>query len=131
MRWHTGGVTDIARDEVASGLRQLRVRVDWGDAADVPTENLNQFVCQVGAPLRDGRPSGVHLLLGNIVPPLILGDDPEEVQRFIDMAQAGAKVQVHGRYILSREQVDQLIGALQKIAEIYDSAVEAPVDPPG
>jgi hypothetical protein len=99
--------------------------VDWGDAADVPTTPLNQFVCQVGPPLRDGRPDGIYLLLGNIVPPLFIGDSQEERQRFIDIALAGAKVQVHGRYVLSRERLDELIAALQKIAEIHDSAAEA------
>lgn len=114
----------MARDEVAGSPQELRVSVDWGDAANVPAIPLNQFVCQVGAPLRDGRPDGIYLLFGNVVPPLILGDSPEEIQRFIDMAKAGAKVQIHGRYVLSRERLDELIEALQKIAGIYDSAME-------
>lgn len=99
--------------------------MDWGDAADIQATPLNQFVCQVGPPLRDGRPDGIYLLFGNVIPPLILGDSQEERQRFIDMALAGAKVQVHGRYVLSRERLDELIATLQKIAEIHDSAVEA------
>jgi hypothetical protein len=117
-------VTHIAQDDVASAPQELRVPVDWGDAADIPTTPLNQFVCQVGPPLRDGRPDGIYLLLGNIVPPLFLGDSQEERQRFIDIALAGAKVQVHGRYVLSRERLDELIAVLQKIAEIHDSAAE-------
>lgn len=92
----------------------------------LPTTPLNQFVCQVGAPLRDGRPDGIYLLLGNVIPPFIVGNSPEEMQQFIDIAKAGgAKVQVHGRYVLSRERLDELIEALQQIANIYDSAVEA------
>jgi hypothetical protein len=102
--------------------------VDWSDAADVQATPLNQFICQVGAPLRDGRPDGIYLLFGNVVPPLVLGDSREERQRFIDMAGGGAKVQIHGRYVLSRERLDELIEALQKIAKIYDSATQAAID---
>lgn len=101
--------------------------MDWSGAADVQATPLNQFICQVGAPLRDGRPDGIYLLFGNIVPPLVVGDSQEERQRFIDMAGGGAKVQIHGRYVLSRERLDELIDTLQKIAEIYDSATEAAI----
>jgi hypothetical protein len=115
----------MAPDEVARSAQGLRVSVDWSDAASVPATPLNQFVCQVGAPLRDGRPDGIYLTLGTLIPPLVLGDTPEERQHFIDMAKAGARVQVHGRYALSRERLDEFIDALQGIANIYDSVVEA------
>jgi hypothetical protein len=115
----------MARDEAEGRPQELRVTVDWGDVSSLPVIPLNQFVCQVGAPLRDGRPDGIYLLFGNVAPPLIMGETPEERQQFIDMAKAGARIQVHSRYILSRERLDELIEALQKIADIHDMAIEA------
>jgi hypothetical protein len=98
--------------------------VDWSDAAGTPVSFVNQFVAQLGPPTRSGRPDGIYLLLGNVAPPLIVGDDDEARRPYIEAAIAGIKPEVHGQFYFSRERLDELIHSLHTIAENFDATVK-------
>jgi hypothetical protein len=102
--------------------QQIRLSVDWSGASDIPVAHINQFIALLGPPTKDGPADGIYLILGSIVPPIIFGDSPEARQKSIDATQgAGLKVDVYGRYHLSRERLKELIESLQTIAHAYDA----------
>ena len=115
---------DEPRSVTAEEIARIEVPVDWGGAADVPTAYVNQFVVQLGPPTRGGLPDGIYLVLGNVAPPLIIGENPAAREASIRRAQGGVKPEVHGRFYLTRERLDELISSLQTIADAYDKAAE-------
>jgi hypothetical protein len=79
----------------------------------------------MGPPTRDGIPDGIYLALGNIAPPIIIGDD-ETRQKTIDaIKESGLQVDVYGHYHLSRERLTDLIEALQQTVKNYDAMAMA------
>lgn len=101
--------------------QQIQLHVSWSAANDIPVAHVNQFATQLGPPAKNGIPDGVYVILGNLVPPIIAGDDAEARQKSIEAVQeSGIQVDVYGRYHLSRDRLDDLIEALQAIANAYD-----------
>lgn len=100
---------------------QIQVHLDWGAASEIPVAPVNQFAMVIGPPTKNGIPDGIFLILGNVVPPIILGDNPELKRRSIEAAQqTGLQVDVYGRYHLSRDRLSDLIEGLQAAASAYD-----------
>lgn len=104
--------------------------MDWSGLADVPTTYVNQFAATLGPPTLNGLPDGIYLLLGSIAPPIILGDTEASREASIRRAQAGVKVEVHGRFYLTRDRLAELINSLQTIANAYDKVEKENTQPP-
>lgn len=100
---------------------QVQVPVDWNEIAAVPVHHINQSLAQIGGPAQDGTPDGIYLALGSAEPPLVFGSE-EERQRALEKLVA-VKVSVHGRFHISRSQLDDLIQVLQTVAAQYDGIV--------
>ncbi|MEV7552349.1 hypothetical protein AB0N89_22300 [Amycolatopsis sp. NPDC089917] len=98
---------------------EVQVRTNWGQAADVPVQVANQFIAQIGAPV-NGRPDGVHLLIGHISPPLLIGGDAQDTRRQIEELGGQIPVTVHDHLFLTRERLGELVGVLQDIERRYD-----------
>jgi len=90
--------------------------VDWSGADDAPVLAVNQVVTQLGP---SDHPGEITLILGYASPPVILGDDPDEVRRQLSQLKA-VRVRVAGRFSLNRERLDELIGVLQTTAAKHD-----------
>jgi hypothetical protein len=103
----------------------LTVAVDWSDAANAPTQHVNQFAGVIGPPTQSGVPDGVYLVMGIAPPPVIVGPDTEARRRVIEELRAsGLKVTAYGRFHMSRERLGEIINVLQTTAAQYDLAVE-------
>lgn len=95
--------------------------VDWSDIADAPVQHINQSLAQIGGPAQNGIPDGIYLALGSAEPPLVFGSE-EDRQRALEKLRA-VKVSVHGRFHISRGQLNDLIQVLQTVAAQYDAIV--------
>lgn len=123
------GVQNVTESQVPKQT-QLQLHVDWSGADQVPVTHVNQIAIVIGPPTKNQIPDGIYLMLGNVVPPIIAGDSSEARQRSILAAQErGLHVDVYGRYHLSRDRLDDLIGSLQAAAKSYDEAVETSSKP--
>lgn len=106
--------------------QQVQLHVSWSAASEVPVLPVNQFAAVLAPPTKNGPPDGVFIILGNTVPPIIVGDTPELKQRSIEAAvEAGLHVEVYGRYHLSRNRLNDLIEGLQAIADAYDASAKS------
>lgn len=102
---------------------QIRVRLDWSDAAHAGAEHVNQAIAQLGAPLSNGLPDGIYVTFGSVPPPVLLDDDPEARADVIAKLKAeGAKVNVSGQFHITRQMVDDIIRVLKITADRYDAA---------
>ncbi|HCU92168.1 MAG TPA: hypothetical protein DHU96_05300 [Actinobacteria bacterium] len=100
----------------------IQLPQDWSAVADVPVQHVNQALAQIGLPSQDGAPDGVYISLGSSEPPAVFGNEEERKQAL--EALGAIKVTVHGRFHLSRGQLNDLIRVLRTIAEQYDGIVE-------
>jgi hypothetical protein len=100
---------------------QVSVRLDWSEVEASPAPHVNQVLAQIGAPTGRGVPDGVHLALGSISPPVVLGDEEERAARAAEISRSTLKVTVHARAHVSREVLDDIIRVLQTTAEQYDA----------
>lgn len=107
----------------------MTLRVDWSRADDVPAEPANQFVVNVGLPDKAGTPDGVYLLLGHLTPPILLPGTRNEVVEQLETIQSKRTVEVRGRYLLSRQRLNELIEVLQIAAVQYDKIAERGKEP--
>lgn len=89
----------------------------------MPVQHVNQALAQIGVPSTDGAPDGIYITLGSSEPPLIVGDEDERKQAL--EALGTIKITVHGRFHISRGQLDDLIRVLHTIAEQYDEVVDS------
>lgn len=107
--------------------QQIQVHLDWGAANEIPAVPVNKFAMVIGPHTNNGIPDGIFLILGNVVPPIIVGDNNTELKRkSIEAAQqAGLHVDVYGRYHLSRDRLSDLIEGLQATARTYDLAARS------
>ena len=96
---------------------------DWGGIADMPVHHVNQALAQIGPPSQDGTPDGIYISLGSSEPPLAFGSE-EERKRTLE-ALGAIKITVHGRFHVSRAQLNDLIGVLHAIAVQYDGIAES------
>ena len=101
----------------------IQLPQDWSAIADVPVQHVNQALAQIGLPSGDGAPDGIYISLGSSEPPLILGSEDERKQAL--EALGTIKITVHGRFHISRGQLDDLIRVLHTIAEQYDDIVDS------
>jgi hypothetical protein len=102
--------------------QEVPMHLHWNAANEIPVAHVNQFVTLLGPPTKSGVRDGIYLLLGNAVPPVISAGTVEARQRFIEAAQEmGLRVDVYGRFHLSRELLSDLIDALQAVARVYDA----------
>ena len=91
---------------------------DWNDAERVPVQLANQFALTI-ATSRTGTPQGVILAVGQITPPTFVGS-PDEIRAQLEALDGKRQVFVQGRYLLTREQTQELITLLQAMVSRYD-----------
>ena len=116
-------VRDVTDPQVP---QQIQFHVSWSAANEAPVAPVNQFAAVLGPPTKNGTPDGIFIILGNVVPPIIVSDTPELKQRSIEaVLQAGLQVDVYGRYHLSRNRLNDLIEALQAVANAYDASAKS------
>lgn len=84
---------------------------------------VNAFLTRIGGVASSGRPDGIYLTAGHIVPPLIPGA-PTDTAR--EMKDAGQKleVQVAANLFITRDRAQELIGLLVEGVAALDSAAE-------
>lgn len=99
--------------------QQVALRLDWSAADGVDVKLLNQMVVQLGSPAA-GQPDGFYLLLGEVTPPVVVGDDDETRERDLARYEGMLPVNVHGRYFVSRARMDEFIELLQRMTTQYD-----------
>lgn len=102
-----------------AGEVQVDLQLDWSDAGGVEEHVATQFLVQIGMPA-DGKPDGVHLVVGHASPPVIVGDTAERRQEQLDRYGGKLPVTVHGRYFFSRARLEELRRALNTLAAKYD-----------
>jgi len=108
----------VAEDDVNPDNDSVTVRLSWPGDTDVPALPANQFLVSVGLPDRTGAPDGIYLVVGHAAPPVLHGADDLKHH----LRTYGISVKVHGRYLLSRERLGELIDVLAIVAERYDKA---------
>ena len=91
---------------------------DWNDAERVPVKLANKFAVTI-ATSRTGTPQGVILAVGQITPPTFVGS-PDEIRAQLEALDGKRQVFVQGRYLLTREQTQELITLLQAMVSRYD-----------
>lgn len=102
---------------------ELKLEFDWSDAADQDVRVATQFLVQIGVPV-DGKPDGVYLIVGHANPPVIVSDDAKSRAEQVERYGGKLPVDVYGRYFLSRARLEELRGALDKLARTYDGLSE-------
>ncbi|GIH72674.1 MULTISPECIES: hypothetical protein [Sphaerimonospora] len=105
-------------------MENFAVAVDWSEATGAPITHVNQFVAQPGPPTLEAGPDGIYLLLGSIPPPFIPRDIEGQRRAIETLKATGLKVNVHGRFHMSRARLEELIQVLQTTADTYDAMVE-------
>ncbi|MCT2282201.1 hypothetical protein M3G91_31835 [Micromonospora chalcea] len=98
------------------------LRVTWDSAGSLPVVAANQFAVTLGLPSTSGRPDGIYLLVGHLAPPTIVGS-AQEVREFAATSGGKINVAVHGRYLITRDRLQELLDTLTSMAERYDQAV--------
>lgn len=110
--------------QVTGSPPQVTVSLDWSDYGTERSEHVNQVMAQLGAPTPDGVPDGVYVVLGNVLPPVVAaGPDIEVQRRLADLQGTIVKVDIAGRFHMSRGLLDAIIQVLQSTAAQYDAAV--------
>lgn len=105
-------------------MENFAVSVDWAGEAGVPITHVNQFVAQPGPPTSTTAPDGVFLLIGSIPPPFIPRNLEGQKHALERLKITGLKVDVHARYHMSRQRLEELIQVLQTTADTYDALAE-------
>jgi hypothetical protein len=105
-------------------VAETKLEFDWSAAATLETRLATQFLVQLGT-TGDGKPDGVHLIVGDATPPVVVGDSEESRQRQLSRYEGRLPVTVHGRYYFSRARLEELRNTLDLLAEKYDEATEA------
>ncbi len=117
--------SEVVPPQVTGLPPQVTVSLDWSGYAAERPEHVNQVMAQLGAPTPDGIPDGVYVGLGNALPPIVVsGPDPGMVEKQLAELQGSiVKVDVAGRFHMSRGLLDAVIQVLQNAAAQYDAAV--------
>jgi hypothetical protein len=116
--------SEVVPPQVTSSPPQVTVSVDWSDYAAERPEHVNQAMAQLGVPASDGVPDGVYVVLGNVLPPVMApGPDVEVQKRLAELQGTTLKVDIVGRFHMSRGLLDAIIQVLQTTAAQYDAAV--------
>jgi hypothetical protein len=98
----------------------IQIGVIWPDIEEQPVLAANQFVTQL-SPGPDGRPEELVLIVGNVTPPLVLGQ-PDEVHAMLS-AVGAVSAKAHGRFSLTRGRLDELVSVLAQAAHNWDQAM--------
>jgi hypothetical protein len=99
------------------------LRASWRGIDDVPVRFVNQFLVSTGLSSADGTPDGVYLALGHTAPPILLGTR-DEMRAQLASHEGRLDVTVHGRYVVPRARLEELIEILRTALEKYDRAVQ-------
>jgi hypothetical protein len=114
----------VVEDVSEAHPEQIRVRLDWSDAAQAGSEHVNQAIARLGSPLANGLPDGIYVTFGSVPPAVLLDDDPEARADAIAKLKAeGVKVNVSGQFHVTRQMVDDIIRVLAATADRYDAAI--------
>ena len=92
------------------------VPVVWVDNTDGKAEYVNQFSSIF-------QPDEFTIQLGQLIPPAISGNDPDERRKQVESLQF-VPINLVSRVILSRTKLVELIEVLQKNLEAHDTAME-------
>ncbi|MDG4804611.1 hypothetical protein [Micromonospora sp. WMMD980] len=98
------------------------LRVTWDSAGELPVVVANQFAVTLGLPSKRGNPDGIYLLVGHLAPPTVVGS-AEDIRAFATSAGGKIDVSVHGKYLITRDRLQELVDTLASMAEKYDQAV--------
>ena len=116
--------SEVVPPQVTSSPPQVTVSLDWSAYAAERPEHVNQVIAQLGAPTPDGVPDGVYVALGNVLPPVVAaGSDIEVQKQLAELQGSTVKVDIAGRFHMSRGLLDAIIQVLQSTAAQYDAAV--------
>ena len=86
----------------------IQIPLSWVGVDGLPVHAANQFLVQADGDMH-------YLTIGHVVPPVVLGSE-EDRQR--QLAQLGlVPVQPLGRFALSRNKVQELVGVLTSVLE--------------
>ena len=127
MCWRTcSPLRDLAGrlTAVADAEADAELQFDWSAAAGAEAKVATQFLVQIGVTAA-GAPDGVHLIVGDVNPPVVVGRTEASRQEQLARYQGKLPVTVHGRYFFSRARLEELRNALNLLAEKYDEAAEA------
>ena len=102
---------------------QVRMGLDWSEIENCPSSHVNQLIAQIGPPSSNGVPDGLYIGLGSVAPPIVLGDEEQRAERVAELTGSILKVDVHGRFHVSREVLGDIIAVLQTAAEQYDASL--------
>lgn len=114
-------MADVEGEGLEGEDQGFTVPLVWVDADDATVSFCNQVLFQ------QAGPDEYVLTLGHVVPPPILGTDEqrrEQVRRV-----SFVPVKTLGRFSLTQQRVEELIGVLQTVVE-GDSERESPPETP-
>lgn len=101
---------------------------DWSQAEALPLVFVNTFASMLGGPGGSAQvPDGILLHVGYTTPPLILGG-PEEAGRAIEALNGKIPVTAVGRYLITRDRAEELIGILHTAMQQIDAATREAVN---
>jgi hypothetical protein len=103
-------------------VAEASLRVTWDSANSLPVVTANQFAVTLGLPSNSGRPDGIYLLVGHLAPPTVVGS-VQEVREFTAASGGKIDVAVHGKYLITRDRLQELLDTLASMAKKYDEAV--------
>ncbi|MFF6887590.1 hypothetical protein ACFY9F_30895 [Streptomyces sp. NPDC012421] len=99
--------------------KALTLGLTWRNG-DQPARPANQFIVTVGLPTSQGRPDEIYLAFGQVEPPMLTGSPAQMEEQLRTLGSL--PVETLGRYVVSRDRLQELIDVLQRTAELYDSA---------
>lgn len=91
----------------------MAVPVVWVGGEDLPTIKVNQFLVQV-----DGA-GDVFVTVGTLTPPVLLGDDPDELRKQAESI-SHVPIRTVARFALSGRGLRELAAVLQNGIEIAE-----------
>jgi hypothetical protein len=116
MQWVVGGQAQEGK-RLEERLPEGMPSVTWEGVEDVPILFVNQVLGQVG------QQSEVILTFGQLSPPAILGEDPEERERQLK-SMSRIPIKPIARLGLTRAGLEQLVAVLHQTLDNYDKAQE-------
>lgn len=93
---------------------------DWTGANAAPVAIANVFLAQLGANASNGRPDGLYLTAGHIVPPALTGPQ-ESVARAVEELGGRLPVKIETRLYIPRDRIVELARLLQDTVEKLDA----------
>ncbi|KRC66025.1 hypothetical protein ASE12_15435 [Aeromicrobium sp. Root236] len=96
---------------------------DWSHADELDLLPANAFVGQLGAPSSNvGLPDCIYIVIGHVAPPLIVGDNPADIQRQVNKLHGKLPVKGLARLVLTRERAAELRDLMANMVAQFDAA---------